>query len=61
MPGRISIETAQSSLDCSVLEKLRDKTIILGVLDLSGTGSRIAEIVAARIRRALPYVAPIAL
>src|ERR1700726_2443672 len=32
---QISIETAQSSLDCSVLEELRGKTIILGVLDLS--------------------------
>ena len=32
---QVSIETAQSSLDCSVLEKLRGKTIILGVLDLS--------------------------
>src|ERR1700688_3115435 len=31
---QISIETAQSSLDCSILEKLRGKTIILGVLDL---------------------------
>jgi 5-methyltetrahydropteroyltriglutamate--homocysteine methyltransferase len=31
----ISIETAQSNLDCSVLEKLPGKTIILGVLDLS--------------------------
>src|SRR6201992_3867016 len=31
----ISIETAQSSLDTAVLEKLRGKTIILGVLDLS--------------------------
>ena len=32
---QISIETAQSKLDCSVLEKLPGKTIILGVLDLS--------------------------
>src|SRR5947209_1967938 len=32
---QISIETAQSSLDTSVLEKLPGKTIILGVLDLS--------------------------
>jgi 5-methyltetrahydropteroyltriglutamate--homocysteine methyltransferase len=31
----VSIETAQSSLDCSVLETLPDKKIILGVLDLS--------------------------
>src|SRR5919106_1661783 len=31
----ISIETAQSKLDCAVLERLGGKTIILGVLDLS--------------------------
>ena len=32
---QVSIETAQSKLDCSVLAKLPGKTIILGVLDLS--------------------------
>ena len=32
---QVSIETAQSKLDCAVLEKLPGKTIILGVLDLS--------------------------
>ena len=30
---QISIETAQSNLDCAVLKKLPDKAIILGVLD----------------------------
>ena len=53
---QISIETAQSSLDCSVLERLRGKTIILGVLDLSTPAAEPPELVAARIRRALPYV-----
>ena len=52
----ISIETAQSSLDCSVLAELGGKTIILGVLDLSTQEVETPEIVAARIRRALPYV-----
>lgn len=56
--GEISLETAQSSLDCSVLEQLRGKTIILGVLDLSIPEIETAETVAERIRRALPYVAP---
>jgi 5-methyltetrahydropteroyltriglutamate--homocysteine methyltransferase len=56
--NQISIETAQSSLDCSVLEKLRGKTIILGVLDLSTREVETPEIVAARIRRALPFVSP---
>lgn len=55
---QISIETAQSSLDCSILEKLRGKTIILGVLDLSTEDVETSEVVAARIRRALPYVSP---
>jgi 5-methyltetrahydropteroyltriglutamate--homocysteine methyltransferase len=54
--NQISIETAQSSLDCSILEKLRGKTIILGVLDLSSNEVEAPEVVAARIRRALPFV-----
>jgi 5-methyltetrahydropteroyltriglutamate--homocysteine methyltransferase len=53
---QISIETAQSNLDCSVLEKLSGKTIILGTLDLSDVSIETPEAVAARIRRALPYV-----
>jgi 5-methyltetrahydropteroyltriglutamate--homocysteine methyltransferase len=55
---QISIETAQSSLDCSVLAKLPSKTIILGVLDLSTHQVETPEVVASRIRRALPYVPP---
>jgi 5-methyltetrahydropteroyltriglutamate--homocysteine methyltransferase len=53
---QISIETAQSSLDCSILEKLPGKTIILGVLDLSNPQVEDPETVAARIRRALVHV-----
>ncbi|MFN6954292.1 MAG: 5-methyltetrahydropteroyltriglutamate--homocysteine methyltransferase [Acetobacteraceae bacterium] len=55
---QISIETAQSNLDTSVLEKLPDQTIILGVLDLSDMNVETPETVAARIRRALPHVSP---
>ena len=54
--AQVSIETAQSSLDCAVLDKLPSKTIILGVLDLSDMTIETPEIVAARIRRALPHV-----
>ena len=54
---QVSIETAQSNLDCAVLGKLPGKTIILGTLDLSDMGVETPETVAARIRRALPYVA----
>jgi 5-methyltetrahydropteroyltriglutamate--homocysteine methyltransferase len=53
---QISIETAQSSLDCSILTKLPGKTILLGSLDLSSNEVESAETVAARIRRALPFV-----
>jgi 5-methyltetrahydropteroyltriglutamate--homocysteine methyltransferase len=51
----ISIETAQSNLDCSVIESLTDKTVILGVLDLSTPEVETPGTVAGRIRRALPY------
>jgi 5-methyltetrahydropteroyltriglutamate--homocysteine methyltransferase len=54
---QISIETAQSNLDTSVLEALPGKTIILGVLDLSTHAVEEPETVAARIRKALPHVA----
>jgi len=54
---QVSIETAQSNLDCSILERLAGKTIILGVLDLSTHEIETPEAVAARIRRALPHVA----
>jgi len=53
---QVSIETAQSGLDCAVLAKLPGKTIILGTLDLSDMTIEKPETVAARIRRALPYV-----
>ena len=55
---QISIETAQSKLDCSVLESLEDKTVILGVLDLSTHDIEKPELVAARIGRALPHIDP---
>src|SRR4029077_14659088 len=53
---QVSIETAQSGLDCSVLGELDGKTIILGVLDLGDPTVESAEQVAVRVRRALPYV-----
>ena len=55
---QISIETAQSNLDCSVLEELPDQRIILGVLDLSTPEIETPETVAARIRRALAHRKP---
>ncbi|HKE43833.1 MAG TPA: uroporphyrinogen decarboxylase family protein [Steroidobacteraceae bacterium] len=55
---QISIETAQSKLDCSVLGSLPGKKIILGVIDLADMSVETPETVAARIRRALEFVAP---
>ncbi|HKB29444.1 MAG TPA: uroporphyrinogen decarboxylase family protein [Streptosporangiaceae bacterium] len=55
---QISIETAQSNLDCGVLSALDGKTIILGVLDLSDATVETPDQVAARVRRALAYVPP---
>jgi 5-methyltetrahydropteroyltriglutamate--homocysteine methyltransferase len=53
---QISLETAQSKLDCAVLTGLAGKKIMLGVIDLSDPQAETPETVAARIRRALPYV-----
>ena len=54
--NQVSVETAQSSLDCSVLKSLPGKKIILGVIDLNDMTVENPETVAARIRRSLPYV-----
>jgi 5-methyltetrahydropteroyltriglutamate--homocysteine methyltransferase len=56
--AQVSIETAQSSLDCAVLEQLTGKKIIVGVIDLSDPAVESPEVVANRIRRALPFVDP---
>ncbi|HEU5259071.1 MAG TPA: uroporphyrinogen decarboxylase family protein [Vicinamibacterales bacterium] len=56
--NQISIETAQANLDCAVLRELPGKQILLGTIDLSDMNVEQPETVAARIRRALPFVAP---
>ena len=55
--AQVSIETAQSHLDCSVLEGLRGKKVMVGCIDLSTDEVETPELVAERIRRALPHVA----
>jgi 5-methyltetrahydropteroyltriglutamate--homocysteine methyltransferase len=55
---QISIETAQSGLDCAVLGKLPGKQILVGVIDLSSPEVESPETVAERARRALKYVEP---
>jgi 5-methyltetrahydropteroyltriglutamate--homocysteine methyltransferase len=53
---QISVETAQSGLDCAVLAELTGKTIILGVLNLGDPAVETTGEVVARVERALPYV-----
>lgn len=52
----VSVETAQANLDCASLMPLHRQAIMLGVIDLSTMQVESAEVVAARIRRALPFV-----
>ncbi len=54
----MSIETAQSGLDCSVLSSLDGKTVILGVLNLGDESVENPAQIVERVRRALPYVPP---
>jgi 5-methyltetrahydropteroyltriglutamate--homocysteine methyltransferase len=53
---QVSVETAQPRRDCSTLSALDGKKVLLGVIDLSDMQVESAETVAARIRKALPYV-----
>jgi 5-methyltetrahydropteroyltriglutamate--homocysteine methyltransferase len=53
---QVSIETAQSKLDCRVLESLKGKSIMVGCIDLNDPVVETPEIIAGRIRRALPHV-----
>jgi 5-methyltetrahydropteroyltriglutamate--homocysteine methyltransferase len=54
---QVSVETAQSNLDCSALAALRGKKIMVGCIDLSDPAVETPETVVARIERALPHVA----
>ena len=56
--AQISIEAAQPRLDLAVLRNLPGKTIILGVIDLADMTVETPEVVAGRIRAALPHVPP---
>ena len=55
---QISIETAQSGLDLGVLKDLSEKTIILGVIDLSDHEVESVDTVADRVRRAFDHTTP---
>ena len=53
---QVSIETAQSHLDCSALSALDGKRVMVGCIDLADPEVETPETVVARIERALPYV-----
>ncbi len=53
---QISIETAQSQLDCSILESLPTQDILLGVIDLSSNEVESVETIMERVRRALKHI-----
>ena len=55
---QISIEAAQPDLDLSVLERMRTKTMVVGVLDLGTADIESQETVERRIRRALEHIEP---
>jgi 5-methyltetrahydropteroyltriglutamate--homocysteine methyltransferase len=55
---QVSIETAQSHLDCSVLQSLGNKQVMVGCIDLSDPQVESADTVVQRIERALPYIKP---
>ena len=55
---QVSIETAQSKLDCSVLSALPTKKIMVGCIDLSDMTVETPQQVAERLKRALAYMKP---
>ena len=56
--SQVSVETAQSRLDCSVLAALKGKKIMVGCIDLSDTAVETPQTVVERAKRALRYLAP---
>ena len=55
---QISIEAAQPDLDLSVLERIRTKTMVVGVVDLGTADIESQETVERRIRQALEHIEP---
>ncbi|MEO8057302.1 MAG: uroporphyrinogen decarboxylase family protein [Burkholderiales bacterium] len=53
---QVSIETAQSNLDCSALQALDGKRVMVGCIDLSDPAVETVDTIVERIERALPYV-----
>jgi 5-methyltetrahydropteroyltriglutamate--homocysteine methyltransferase len=53
---QVSVETAQSRLDCSTLAGLAGKQVMVGCIDLEDPAVESPQTVVERIERALPYV-----
>ncbi|MGH8237281.1 MAG: uroporphyrinogen decarboxylase family protein, partial [Steroidobacteraceae bacterium] len=56
--SQISLETAQSKLDCGVLAQLPDKQLMVGCVDLADLTVEAPDVIVQRIKRALEFVAP---
>jgi len=56
--GQVSVETAASGVDVSVIEAIRGKDVMLSVVDVDSETVETPEIVADRLRAALRYVDP---
>jgi 5-methyltetrahydropteroyltriglutamate--homocysteine methyltransferase len=54
--NQVSLETAQSHLDCSALQALDGKRLMVGCIDLSDPAVESVDTIVQRIERALPYV-----
>ena len=54
----VSVEAAQPKLNTNVLKALRNKTVMLGVIDLNDPDVETPKAVAARIEEGLKYVPP---
>ena len=55
---QVSLETAQSNLDCAVLAKLDNKRLMVGCINLDDMAIESPQTVVARIKRALVYAKP---
>jgi 5-methyltetrahydropteroyltriglutamate--homocysteine methyltransferase len=55
---QVSVECAASGVDVSVLAELRGKDVLLGVIDVGTEEVETPDLVAERIRAAMPYVSP---
>jgi 5-methyltetrahydropteroyltriglutamate--homocysteine methyltransferase len=55
---QVSVETAQSNLDCAVLGTLEGKRVMVGCIDLNDPAVETPQVIRDRIKRALAYVAP---